>query len=65
MQYETIETIKQTLKNNVPLVGLPSFLEKHTIADRAYNNINNKTSFTYTEKEHFSYTQKNKKEHLN
>jgi len=26
-----------------------------------YNNINNKTSFTYTEKEHFSYTsEKNK-----
>ena len=36
------------------------FLEKHTIADRVYNNINNKTSFTYTEKEH-----KHKKEHIN
>jgi len=31
-------------------------LVKHTIADRVYNNINIKTSFTYTEKEHFSYT---------
>src|SRR6218665_1665534 len=38
----------------------PNFLVKHAIADRVYNNINNKTSFTYTEKEHFSYTSEKK-----
>ena len=60
-----IKTIRQTQKDNVPLVGLPIFRQRNTIADSEYNNINNIASFTYTRKEHFSYTQKTKKEHLN
>ena len=41
-----------------PTSRVTYFPGKHTctVADRVYNNINNKTSFTYTEKEHFSYT---------
>jgi len=59
-----IETIRQTQKDNVPLAGLPILPQRNTIANREYDNINNRTSFTYTKKENFSYT-KYEKEHLN
>ena len=54
---------KANPKGQGPASQVTYFLVKHTIADSVYNNIKNKTSFTYTEKEHFSYT--HKKEHLN
>src|SRR6218665_282975 len=42
-----MKTIRQTQKDNVPLVGLPIFPQRNTMADSEYNNTNNITSFTY------------------
>ena len=44
------ETIKKIQTDNVPLLGLPIYLLRKTIANREYNNTNNRTSFTYTKR---------------
>ena len=48
--WKVIETRRQTQKDNVPLLGLPIFLLRNSIADRKYNTIINRTLFTYTKK---------------